>query len=268
MTDGVFDQIFPLGETNDGYAAFFSGQSYLAPLVGGSVPVSNVTFEPGCRNNWHVHHGVDGGGDQILLCTAGSGWYQAVGEDPISMTPGSVVRVPAGTRHWHGAKADSWFSHLAFITPGDGARNEWLEPVSDAEYIALHTPGDRPRDWTAGQLDWIRTHDDLHVSPFRDDGSTPGTPTWIWSVVVDEHVYVRAYNGVDSRWYRSASVQAAGTITSHGNTVGVSFTPVNATDDLDDRIDAAYSQKYAGSPYLPPMLSSRTRAATVRIDPR
>ncbi len=136
MTDHAFDQIFPLGAPNDAFAEFFTGQSYLAPLAAGRMPVSNVTFEPGCRNNWHIHHG-SGGGDQILLCTAGSGWYQAAGEAPISMTPGSVVVVPAGTKHWHGAKADSWFSHIAFITPADDPRNEWLEPVSDEEYDAL-----------------------------------------------------------------------------------------------------------------------------------
>ncbi|WP_233347112.1 cupin domain-containing protein [Microbacterium halophytorum] len=137
MTENGFDQIFPLGGPNDGYAQYFTGRSYLAPLTDGSMPVSNVTFEPGCRNNWHIHHGTDGGGDQILLCTAGSGWYQAEGEDPISLEPGAVVRVPAGTKHWHGAKADRWFSHLAFITPGDGVRNEWLEPVADEVYGRL-----------------------------------------------------------------------------------------------------------------------------------
>ncbi|WP_234417474.1 cupin domain-containing protein [Miniimonas sp. S16] len=142
MPDGELDQIFPRGDTNDAFAEHFTGQSYLAPLVGGSVPVSSVTFEPGCRNHWHVHHGTGGGGDQILLCTAGSGWYQAEGEEPVSLEPGSVVRVPAGTKHWHGAKADSWFSHVAFITPGQGVSNEWLEPVTDAVYGALTTNGE------------------------------------------------------------------------------------------------------------------------------
>lgn len=138
MSDKGFDQIFPLGEENDAFAQYFIGQSYLAPLTGGSVPVSNVSFEPGCRNNWHVHHGTAaGGGDQILLATAGSGWYQAEGANPISLEPGTVVHVPAGTKHWHGAKADSWFSHLAFITPGEGVRNEWLGPVTDEVYEKL-----------------------------------------------------------------------------------------------------------------------------------
>lgn len=138
MTDTSFDQPFPLGEKNDAFAQYFTGQSYLAPLTdSGTVPVSNVTFEPECRNNWHIHHGSDGSGDQILLCTAGSGWYQAAGSDAISMTPGTTVRVPAGTKHWHGAKVNSWFSHIAFITPGTDVRNEWLEPVTDEVYNQL-----------------------------------------------------------------------------------------------------------------------------------
>ena len=139
MTIQSFEQPFPQGDPNDAYAQFFVGQSYLAPLAGGNTPLSNVTFEPCCRNNWHIHHGENGGGDQILICTAGSGWYQADGEEPISMIPGTVIRVPAGTKHWHGAKADSWFSHLAYITPGDGVRNEWLEPVDDEHYSSLGT---------------------------------------------------------------------------------------------------------------------------------
>ena len=140
MTDQDFEQIFPTGAPNDAFAQYFTGQSFLAPLVTeGSVAVSNVTFEPGCRNNWHIHHATGGGGDQILICTAGSGWYQAEGEEPVSLEPGSVVRVPEGTKHWHGAKAGSWFSHLAFLTPGADASNEWLEPVTDEAYGALPT---------------------------------------------------------------------------------------------------------------------------------
>ncbi|QBE49224.1 cupin domain-containing protein [Leucobacter triazinivorans] len=142
MTDTEFPQPFPRGEANDAFAEYFIGRSYLAPLAGGSAPLANVTFEPGCRNNWHIHHGEDGGGDQILMCTAGSGWYQAEGEDPVSLGPGSVIRVPAGTKHWHGAKAGSWFSHLAYITPGTNVSNEWLEPVTDAVYGALPQNGE------------------------------------------------------------------------------------------------------------------------------
>ena len=143
MSNIEFEQIFPLGEKNDAYAQYFIGQSYLAPLVAGSMPVSNVSFEPGCRNNWHIHYGSGGGGDQILMCTAGSGWYQAEGAEPVSMEPGSVIRVPAGTKHWHGAKADSWFSHIAFITPGEHVSNEWLEAVTDEVYAALPTNGEQ-----------------------------------------------------------------------------------------------------------------------------
>ncbi|MFT3877110.1 MAG: cupin domain-containing protein [Propioniciclava sp.] len=131
-----FDSIFPRGATNDAYAQYFIGQSYLAPLTTEGVAVSNVTFEPGCRNNWHIHHATSGGG-QILLCTAGSGWYQADGEEPVSLEPGSVVSIPAGQKHWHGAKADAWFSHLAIAVPGENTSNEWLEPVTDEHYATL-----------------------------------------------------------------------------------------------------------------------------------
>ena len=98
--------------------------------------IFNVTFEPRCRNNWHIHQ-ADQGGGQILVCVAGSGWYQAWGEKPIRLSPGDVVNIPAGVKHWHGAAADSWFSHLAIEVPGENARSEWLEPVEDAAYEAL-----------------------------------------------------------------------------------------------------------------------------------
>ena len=146
MMDTGFDQIFPTGQPNEALGQYFIGQSYLAPLTDGSVPVSNVTFEPGCRNNWHIHHGQDGGGDQILLCTAGSGWYQAEGQEPVSMVPGTAIRIPAGLKHWHGAKADSWFSHLAFVTPGGDVSNEWLEPVEDDIYAQLPTHAQTARE--------------------------------------------------------------------------------------------------------------------------
>ena len=136
MSDQVFQQIFPRGEENTAFAEFFIGQSYLAPLTTEGVAISNVTFEPGCRNNWHIHHATEGGG-QILLCTAGSGWYQAEGEAPVSLEAGSVVNIPAGLKHWHGAKADSWFSHIAIAVPGENTSNEWLEPVDDQHYGAL-----------------------------------------------------------------------------------------------------------------------------------
>lgn len=120
--------------------------------------------------------------------------------------------------------------------------------------------------WTPQQLEKIVSTDDFHIYPYRDDGTTPGTPTWIWSVVVDGDVYVRAYNGTASRWHRSAMTQRAGQIRAGGIDAEVAFTPVDG--EINDRIDAAYAKKYAGSPYLPPMISTRTRSATVRVNPR
>lgn len=140
MGEMNIDPIFPRGEKNDAYAANFIGQSYLNMLTTRGVVIGNVTFEPGCRNNWHIHHASSGGG-QILLCTAGSGWHQMAGREPESMEPGTVIQVPAGVRHWYGAKADSWFTHLAVEVPGEDARNEWLEPVTDEEYAKLSGKG-------------------------------------------------------------------------------------------------------------------------------
>ena len=126
---------FPVGEENP-YGQFFVGKSYLAPLTTEQIPVYNVTFEPGCRNNWHIHHAAVGGG-QMLICVGGRGWYQERGKEPVEMTPGSVVNIPAEVKHWHGAASDSWFSHLAFEIPAENSSNEWLEPVSDEEYNKL-----------------------------------------------------------------------------------------------------------------------------------
>jgi hypothetical protein len=120
--------------------------------------------------------------------------------------------------------------------------------------------------WAKDEVDKIATTDDLHISPFRDDGKTYGTPTWIWSVVVDGALYVRAYNGQSSRWYQAARRQRAGRITAAGLTREVAFEPVE--EPVNDRIDDAYSGKYNGSPYLPPMIGKRARSATVRIVPR
>ena len=127
---------FPIGDPNEAFAQYFVGQSYLAPISVEQVPIYNVTFEPGCRNNWHVHHAKKGGG-QILVCVAGRGYYRAWGEEPVEMLPGSVVNIPAGVKHWHGAAPDSWFSHLAIEVPGENGSNEWLEPVSDEVYGEL-----------------------------------------------------------------------------------------------------------------------------------
>ena len=128
--------VFPIGAPNDGFAQYFSGKSFLAPVSTQQVGISNVTFEPGCRNNWHVHHASKGGG-QILVCIAGRGYYQEEGKPAQELHPGDVVNIPAGVKHWHGAAPDSWFSHLAVEVPGENRSNEWLEPVTDAEYAKL-----------------------------------------------------------------------------------------------------------------------------------
>lgn len=130
------EMIFPIGKPNDAYAQYFIGQSYLAPISSEQVGINNVTFEPGCRNNWHIHHATKGGG-QLLVCVAGTGWYQEWGKTARLLHPGDVVNIPAGVKHWHGATADSWFAHLAIEVPGEKTSNEWLEPVTDEEYNKL-----------------------------------------------------------------------------------------------------------------------------------
>lgn len=126
---------FPIGEPNP-YSKYFIGQSYLAQISDAQVPVYNVTFEPACRNNWHIHHATKGGG-QMLIGVGGRGWYQEEGKEPVMITPGTVINIPANVKHWHGAAADSWFSHLALEIPGENTSNEWLEPVNDTEYLKL-----------------------------------------------------------------------------------------------------------------------------------
>ena len=128
--------VFPRGAENSAYAQYFIGTSYLNMLTTAGVPIGNVTFEPGCRNNWHIHHASEGGG-QILLCTAGEGWYQEWGKPARKLKAGDVVVIPPEVKHWHGAAADSWFSHLAVEVPGKDTSNEWLEPVDDESYGAL-----------------------------------------------------------------------------------------------------------------------------------
>ena len=130
--------LFGLGKPNDAYAQYFVGQSYLNPLTdpAKTVFLANVTFEPGCRNNWHIHNAESGGG-QLLICVDGEGWYQEQGKPAQSLKPGDVVTIPAGVKHWHGAKKDSWFSHIAVEVPGEGCSNDWCEPVSDEEYDKL-----------------------------------------------------------------------------------------------------------------------------------
>ncbi len=130
------ENIFGLGNPNLDYAKYFVGNSYLNMLTkvdDAKLSICNVTFEPGCRNNWHIHHASKGGG-QILICVAGSGWYQEEGHDALSLTAGSVITIPANVKHWHGAKKDSWFSHLAIEVPGEDTFNEWCEAVTDEEY--------------------------------------------------------------------------------------------------------------------------------------
>ena len=130
---------FGVGDPNEAYAQYFVGESFLKPLVSPdetSLFIANVTFEPGCRNNWHVHHAKSGGGQQ-LICHAGEGWYQEEGKEAVSLTPGTVIVIPPNVKHWHGAKKDSWFSHIAVEVPGEETSNEWLEPVSDEWYDAL-----------------------------------------------------------------------------------------------------------------------------------
>lgn len=131
--------LFGLGQANTAFAKYFIGDSFLNPLTApgeSAVGLANVTFAPGCRNNWHVHHAESGGG-QILICLNGRGWYQTWGEPARELHPGDVVNIPAGVKHWHGAASDSWFSHLAVEVPGVSASNEWLEPVDDEVYGKL-----------------------------------------------------------------------------------------------------------------------------------
>ena len=142
MNKEEFDKVnvFGQGEPNVSFAKYLIGNSYLNPLTKkeeSSLSLTNVTFEPGCRNNWHIHHATKDGG-QILICTAGFGWYQEEGKDAISLEPGTVIVIPANVKHWHGAKKDSWFSHIALEVLGENTSNEWLEEVSDKEYNKLN----------------------------------------------------------------------------------------------------------------------------------
>ena len=136
----LFDKenVFGKGQANDAYAQYFDGNSFLNPLVDAASPLhlANVTFEPGCRNHWHIHK-ADKGGGQILICTAGQGWYQEEGKKAISLEPGKVIVIPANTKHWHGAKKDSWFSHISLEVPGENTSNTWLEAVSEEDYNNL-----------------------------------------------------------------------------------------------------------------------------------
>ena len=132
------EMIFPIGEPNTAYAKYFTGNSYLARISDEQVPIANVTFEPGCRNNWHIHHGAR----QILICVSGKGWYQEWGKPAIALNTGDVIDIPEGVKHWHGAQKDSWFQHIATHVVVENSKpgsepNEWLEPVTDEEYNKL-----------------------------------------------------------------------------------------------------------------------------------
>ena len=131
--------VFGTGAENTGFAQYFIGNSYLNPLTDPkncAVFMANVTFEPGCRNNWHIHKATKGGG-QMLIGVAGRGWYQEEGKPAVEILPGTVIHIPANVKHWHGAASDGWFAHLAFEVPGEDTSNEWLEPVTDEEYDKL-----------------------------------------------------------------------------------------------------------------------------------
>lgn len=131
--------MFGQGKPNDGFAQYFVGNSFLNPLTdfkNGEFPLFNVTFEPGCHNNWHIHH-ADKGGGQILICTAGEGWYQEEGKPAQEVKEGTIIVIPPNVKHWHGAKKDSWFSHISVEVPGENISNEWLDAISDEEYNTL-----------------------------------------------------------------------------------------------------------------------------------
>lgn len=133
MNAHEFKQLFPLGDKNDAYAQYFIGQSYVKTLATGEMSAVNVTFEPGCRNNWHIHHSSG----QLLLCIAGHGWYQEEGKSARRLGPGDVVNIPADVKHWHGAAADEWFSHIAISIPSAAASTDWLDAVSDEAFAKL-----------------------------------------------------------------------------------------------------------------------------------
>lgn len=130
--------LFGTGAESVNFAKFFIGNSYLNPLTDPKCGLflANVTFEPDCRNNWHIHHAKSGGG-QMLICTAGEGWYMEEGKEPVSLEAGKVIVIPPEVKHWHGAKKDSWFAHIAIEMPGEDCSNEWCEPVTDEEYNKL-----------------------------------------------------------------------------------------------------------------------------------
>lgn len=133
MMEDLKVELFETGGPNDAYARYFTGQSYLHMLVTSDVSVGNVTFEPGCRNHWHIHHGKG----QVLLVTGGRGWYQEWGKPARELKAGDVVDIPAEVKHWHGAAKDSWFAHLAIEVANVSGSNEWCDEVADDQYDLL-----------------------------------------------------------------------------------------------------------------------------------
>jgi len=133
LKNGINEIFMTGGLLPEMYSKYFTGQAYLQPLTEKGGPIANVTFEPGCRNNWHIHHK----GGQILLCTEGRGWFQVWGEEPREVNRGDVINIPPEVKHWHGAAKDSWFAHLAVEIPAEDASNEWLEPVNNEIYDKL-----------------------------------------------------------------------------------------------------------------------------------
>lgn len=138
--EGKDGGLFGIGAPNDAFAKYFVGNSYLKPLTDPqkTVFMANVTFEPGCRNNWHIHKAENGGG-QMLVSVAGRGWYQEEGKPAVEILPGTVIHIPTGVKHWHGAAKESWFAHLAFEVPGENTETVWIEPVTDEEYNRLES---------------------------------------------------------------------------------------------------------------------------------
>ena len=142
MNKEEFDKlnVFGLGQPNDAFAEYFIGNSYLNMLAKteNGISFANVTFEPGCRNNWHIHKSKSGGG-QVLICIAGYGYYREEGKEVQKLSPGDVVVIKPNVKHWHGARENSWFSHIAVEVPGEETENVWLEPVTDEEYKKLES---------------------------------------------------------------------------------------------------------------------------------
>ncbi|MBQ9059402.1 MAG: cupin domain-containing protein [Atopobiaceae bacterium] len=128
--------LFNFGEENVNFAQYFDGISYLGAISTDQIPIFNVSFEPGCRNHWHIHHADEGGG-QLLLVTAGRGWYQEWGKPAQELHPGDVVNIPANVKHWHGAASDTAFQHIAIEVPGTNGSTEWCEAVAPEDYAAL-----------------------------------------------------------------------------------------------------------------------------------